>query len=694
MKARLLQLLQSRDSPPLLLVLATSAIIGGVYLFCFVAPIGKHLGPEAEWFTPSILWISGHGMVTPVPQATPGMQEFMRLETTRYDLSQIPDSPRTWDLSPFCQTHRYLLYAVGIVWKLFGVSWQTIKVVPLLAYIASAGLLYGIFRLACGRVLSLAGGLLVMLSPPVLAMLPSVRDFCKTPFFFAIFLLLGLLASRPLRPRAWLLASVGLGLACGIGLGFRQDFLACVLPAILGAALLPVRAPGVTLARRAACSALVLVVFLVSSWPVLMAVRRENGAVSSHTMAQGLSQDACATLGAGDASYEFLRTTNDNEAHATVVNYARRAGFTAPINNYLSPPYGDAGRLFFRAVALHFPYDLALRAFAAVDACFHILSRAPGEMAYSENFNNAFIKVVTKVYSLPSSALSAMALPIAIVFLVSLSLFRLRLAIVATLLLLYFTGYTSLLFQYRHAFHLLFIAPWFVLAVIGGYPAFRAAWRMREPGVVWRNAMGAAAFLLLMVLSLAALQALQARRLAPLIAQHREAALSPLETTPEVEGEETLVRLPHGAMPPVPESHPTFETPGAYLAIAWNEQGPPQQFRLVYNAQNFGNDFSTDIRLPNFMRDCAADAHFFFPVYEAATVQVAQERVTLADVDATAYVRARFAGIRLATADLSRLKGVYLVEHAQEFPFWLYLWVSPEDKCMPLHKHLGVQRRP
>jgi hypothetical protein len=660
--------------------------VASVYLFGVTGSILAGYGPEAEWFTPAILWISGHGLITPQPGGIPGLQEFMRGAVDHFDIAQLPEQPATWDLSSFCQTHRYLLYAVGIAWSLFGVSWTTVKLVPLAAYLASTLLLYGLFRLVSGRKTACFGAALVMLSPPVLAMLPSVRDFCKMPFFLAIFLLLGILIKHPLSTRRYLALAAGLGALCGIGIGFRQDFLACVAPCVAGVLLLAPFDGAVPLKHRMLAALAVLAALVITGWPVLGAIQRENGAVSSHSLAQGLSSEAEARLGIGGASYELLETTNDNLVHANIYTFDRRAGHSEVMENYLSPAYGDAGRRFFRAVALTFPYDLSLRAFAAVNASFRILSNAPRDLAQSPIFQNSMMSIVSRIYAIPAALVSAVGLCCAIaVFFVLLSL-RPHAGLAWLALFLYFTGYTSVLFQYRHAFHLAFVGPLFVAAAFTGLHQRATLWpALRAPGRLRRGLLLGGACIAAMLVALGGLRGVQGLRVHALLPMYQQAKLAQLETTSEAAGGMLHLRpsmdVTGGASRP-PAG--LMDVSSAYVALQWKTLPAGARVEVVYDTRSVGCDFSRTIIPPDVLEGYTGPATLFIPIYESSAAKPYDGSQPLyANVE---FERARFAGVRIRQEDAPQLEGFQFVEHPESFPFFLTLWLSPDASHMRLRK--------
>lgn len=689
-RERLTSLLRHPDLHAALALMLVSAVLASTYLFRYTEPIGPQHGIETDWFSPAVMLAAGRGFVTPVPLETPGLADFLLQRSLTFDSTALPESVPTWHLSSFCQTHRYLLYAVALVWKLFGISWESIKLVPLIAHVISTVLLYGLFRLIAGRKVAGLAALFVMLSPPVMAMLPSVRDFSKMPFFFGILLLLGILATRP-SPRVCFLGALGLGALCGIGLGFRQDFLACLPPAMLGVALLPATSPAFPWKRRLVAAALVPLAFIVTGFPIFHAVLAENGAVSSHSLAQGLSTESLEDAGLGGAPYALLATRNDNLVHATITTYAERAGMNLTINQYLSPEYGEAGRAFFRHVAFTFPYDIALRAFAAVRASFEIMREAPRELANSPLLNNAFARALVLAYALPAAALALAGPLFAIAFCIVLAGKNARIALALALITLYFTGYTSVLFQFRHAFHLAFVGPWFLIACVAGGLRWRQLQQENTtPFSLGRAFVGSALFIALAIVSLLVLRGYQHAQVRELIAGYRAAALTPLHTAPIPDGNSLLLAPQLELVIPgeTPENINLMQTPSACLALQLNPAPADFAFEVVYDAPVGGNDFTQTITLPPSLVSSSAPLTCYFPVYLAATYvhhEVGTPDGVHLDVKPE---RAKFLGVRLAQEHATTIKGLYRIAAPEALPFFLQLWLPEDQEPSPLNLRL------
>ena len=100
---------------------------------------------------------------------------------------------------------------------------------------AVIALSYGIFRLGMGHLLSTMCAFAFMVSSFHLSFLiPSIlRDYAKAPFILAVILIIGLMIKEPLEKARLLTLSAACGIVIGLGIGFRQDLIICILPFIV-----------------------------------------------------------------------------------------------------------------------------------------------------------------------------------------------------------------------------------------------------------------------------------------------------------------------------------------------------------------------------------------------------------------------------------------------------------------------------
>jgi len=688
----------------LFLVLIGAAIAGAAYLFGVVGPLGPDHSNELSWFSPSIMFASGRGMVCPAEMDIPAMSDFLRMKTVRFNPADIPDKFTVWDISPFCRSHYYLMTAVGVVWRCFGISWETVKLVPLFLFIAAAGFLYGLFRFGMGRFLSALFTLAVVCSPPMLGMTVSIRDFSKAPFILGAIYLSALLAATPRSRRSLFGVSASLGLLLGIGLGFRQDAM-IALPPALAAALFAKTAAPLRWWWRPAAPVLLLAAFFLTGTPILRALNMDEGAVSSHTLFQGLSKETEDSLEFSGASYFLLPKPDDNLVHSVVNTCARRHGDTAPMENYLSPAYGRAGRRMFLEVAREFPADLIDRAYAAAAAVFRVPEELPRQMAHAKGMDNDRMRGIVQAYAPVADFLARRGLLCAVLALALLGAYDLRAALAAACALLYFGGYTSLLFQYRHAFHLAFMPWWaaaFLLAALGRgavgllrrlrakervFPARAMAMRMLRTGAFL--ALGTAA----LALPLIAARVWQDARVHRMADTCAAASLEPMETARDAADGRVLIRpvqRPKGLADS--ESKPPMEASWDYLAVEVESGGRLLPIRIEYDKTVIGNNFTHTVSVEPPPEGDNGTVKLFFPVYEISAIPPPEGKLTVY-AQPIPWRRGRFLGVSVEEKDAACIKALHRVAVTDSMGLLPWLWMPQDSSAVRSHNATPLEGR-
>lgn len=681
----------------LALALLLSLLLGGIaawYLFGHVGTIGLDHGLGLDWFSPAVLFAAGHGFESPQLGVVDALDDFINQRTRALDPAALPAEVPTWAWSPFCEQHRYLIYAAGIVWRALGIDWAHLKWLSVMACAMAAALSYGLFRLAMGRALASLGTVLFMASPPVLAMLPSIRDFSKLPFLLAVILLSGWLLTRRMGLRGLYGGALAAGLTLGVGVGFRSDVLIGVAPlvAALSLAQCPVRRHGL---HRFIAVALMLAVFFTAGHPVLQSMRADNGAVSSHTLAQGLSQSVHDGLRFGGAPYELVLTPGDNPVHALINTYASRNGLDVDMPMYLSAGYGEAGRVFFLDVLRTFPADVIGRAWAAVLASFQIQERAPEELAGTPIIDNEFITRWSAQWRPLAIMLARGGILFAVAGLLGLAALRLRPAFAALALTLYFCGYLSILFQFRHAFHVGFVALWYLLLCVHlalwGMRALYAA-APRAQGLAYkRGAVRAVAFALAVTLGFAlpfgAARIWQHRAVGALAAAviHAPREAIPLGRHP---GDGGLYAVPETPLPELAgaEELPRMTVPYAYLAAEFTGAGEPFCMVICYGDAAGKVGHTERIWYAGGAR--GETLRYFFPVYRWAEVVPPEEGFYL-NIEPK-FARTHFLGVWIAEPFTGRFAGLDRVIQPDNLRLLPYFALSGQGGGPSMHRRFGA----
>src|SRR5262249_44181377 len=195
---------------------ACAALVGTLYC---VAYERLHAAPE-PWtheLGAAVAFACGRGFADPGYAPTPPMAAF--LDKTA-DRMSCDDLPRTATLGPpnFTQSlYRYMTLAVGVTWRLFGVSWASLSLLLGVLYGATAAVVYALFRLGAPRWPGAVGTALMIASPLQLRYLPQLRDYAKAPFMLALILTLALLVVRPLTRTRLLVLAAAYGAVTGVG---------------------------------------------------------------------------------------------------------------------------------------------------------------------------------------------------------------------------------------------------------------------------------------------------------------------------------------------------------------------------------------------------------------------------------------------------------------------------------------------
>ncbi|MFP4502369.1 MAG: hypothetical protein ACLFTT_15315 [Candidatus Hydrogenedentota bacterium] len=259
---------------------------------------------------------------------------------------------------------RYLYSTVGWLWWIFGISWTVLKAFCIVLGILAAWLAYGVLRLLAGPVISMAGSLVFLLNPIVLAQVPMPRDFAKVPLFLAAFLVWGRLIKYRSSSRRLVVYAVLLGLIAGVGVGFRGDLFLAVPVSIAVIAFAPGAAGRWRLGGRAAATALFLLAYAASSWPIHSTDRATASGPAVYAL-HGLTpmhQDQLLE----PSHYQLAYKRGDHMTLATSTSYATRVlGETGRVGEYTRRS-AAAANATLREMAYWFPGDFLARAYASV----------------------------------------------------------------------------------------------------------------------------------------------------------------------------------------------------------------------------------------------------------------------------------------------------------------------------------------
>jgi len=683
---------------------------------------------SGEMLVPSLLWATGHGFSSAA--LPPPVMEFLEQKRAALDPAEVPvDVGIAPAQGKFVQDRHYMLWAIALIWRVLGISWAGVRLYVAIVFAAMAAILYGIFRLGTNRPISVVGTALCLLSPAVLSQLPYMRSISKAPFLLGTLLTVAYVLKRETRPRTFLALALVQGLVLGFGLGFRQDIIMGLPPALLAFALgTGLRKPP-TFQRRGLAIAVLLAGFIVPAWPTLH-MTGETGGNNAFYLTQGFALCAYREAGLERGAFCPLYTRGDPIVHAAVIHYdkatnPRRANGTSASAAVLAaqaltdaqihltgslpalaltaeqglagneiPMWSKEAEIITRRMVRYlytmFTGDVVARAYGAV---LRVLRKLPVGSAGDERFLDFFTR-----FNEPIDAhFAAFGIWYALVTLIVISAARPRDALIAVCLLVYFCGYTSLQFESRHAFHFIFATYWFPACLLGIATAglqslIRSKAHPRQIltriVALWRPSLlriGAFVFLCAgaLLLPLGSARAFQHHQLRPFASKYSNAELVPLATTQrEHEGRPLtcplhirgfgypiLRRLSDAIAQwrplPLRATKTTSEYLMAEIEIA---EGEIVRLDLFYDGRPefSGNDW---YRLPS--GSAPVTVRYFFPVH---------------DIYEGSSPRSEFIGISVSPN--ARIKALYQVQNKLDFPILMNAWI-PEDPRLT-RWHLGI----
>ncbi len=682
---------------------------------------------DCSSLAPSLMWATGHGLSEPMEHVDAVWDFFMQRRES-LDPSEVPeDIARGSADRKFRLDRLYLLWVTGLLWRVFGISWGVFRVFLAGVFAVTGGLTYGLFRLGMNRWLSLAGATLTLVSPVMLGQLPWARSLCKAPFILAVMLIAGYVVKYPVRSRTLVLLAAAAGLIAGVGFGFRQDAV-IVLPPMFLVIVAGARLTGKNTIRcRLVAVAALMAAFLVPAWPSIR-MTRDTGGNNAFYLTQGFSLSSVREADMARGVVCPLSTTGDDIVHALIVDFSTKQNEVAPddfsslrtlsaaqlatgiqVHPLLAVPNLLLNRIVLtqdqpamwsakaelvtrplvRRLYTTFPADVVGRSYAATSRIVRNLQPKNGFREDNQAFRLAESLGGPLVRHLDRFGAWYAVLSVAVV-----SAIDFRMAAGLLFLLLYFTGYTSLQFQMRHAFHLNFLSFWFPLFLMGtlwigflrgraaGLRGLLAALRTPKP---WALRFGRASLFVLaaaclLAAPLCAARAWQRGAVGALLECYAQADLEPLTYQAVPEGyfvRYIIEPLPgfqtsptEGAMEALAQMglpfRPAPQTRCEYLAVDIEATTEDPAVAWEYDNPVFSGE--DHYRLPE--PGVASSFRFFLPIIQWPEVSVADR--------SDDWIEPVFRGI--VVKESVRVRGIYRVRNAQDFPFLMNVWIPSEPK--------------
>jgi hypothetical protein len=429
-------------------------------------------------FVPAVVLACGGGYRNVDAAEVPALTAFLQSQTDRFACDDLPRNPRELPLEATHVAWRYLIGTVGTYWRFGGPSWSSLSSLAGVFFAATMAAVYALARVFMGPLLGGAVAVAVLTSPLFLIELPHLRDLSKAPFMIAGFWLLARLAVEPSR-RTYLLLSAALGLTLGVGLGFRDDVLVAVpaFACVLVGGGEPLRREWRV---KGAAAAVAAGTFLIPAAPILGAYRSGGGASMPHLALLGLTAPFDGHLGLTNGGlYEWGFAYHDRLVEAMIVDHAIRVQRAAPPVHLYGREYDRAGGGYLAGVAATTPADVFTRPIASVLKVMEL----PGSTidALPPPWTSGFAKRLLLIRAHVLAKLHRFWIWILVMALALVAARDVRAAAIASALVVYFSAYPAIQFDWRHVFHLEVIP----LIALGGVAGELAGWLAGRIAIPW-----------------------------------------------------------------------------------------------------------------------------------------------------------------------------------------------------------------
>lgn len=197
-------------------------VLGGIIALIFYQKNGytffyQNFVPEA------ILWACGHEFLFPKNTITE-LIPFLRGQVLSFDCKTLPPLDLYNITSDFAAAQPYLTWSAAILWKWFGVNYQALSPLVFALWGMYISGIYLLFRQFCQKWIAIVATLFICLSPVMVHMIGSLRDFSKAPFIiWSLFLLIYTIKYPNKRRFQLYIAPILAGAIAGMGMGFRSD---------------------------------------------------------------------------------------------------------------------------------------------------------------------------------------------------------------------------------------------------------------------------------------------------------------------------------------------------------------------------------------------------------------------------------------------------------------------------------------
>lgn len=615
---------------------------------------------QAE-FAPAALFACGQGLRNPDAATAVVLEPFLKMRVDGVSCGQLPRAAGVGGLDAFQNTQRYLELTVGETWRMVGVSWSRLSILNGILFGLVSALTYGIYRLALGRTLAIAGMVPVFLSTPNLNLVPHLRDYAKGPFLLAVIGIMGMLVMRRRGATAIVALSALAGAIVGFGLGFRTDLMIALPPFVVVAACL---IPDASFRVRAAAVAAFVTAFVIIALPLLTQYSRGNNIGPVAIL--GLMSPFDGALRVEPSLYEYGGQYNDSLAFSIVNSYAVRVQGRHQGVDLATPEQASASMAYLFELGRTFPADVVTRILAACRTTIRYFldsSLEPPAWLHASAF-----PAIYRVRGAVSWRLAPLAIPAILLGTILVSTVTPRAAWLIVVVLLTFAGGSAIQFHERHFFYLQFV-PWMVFGFL-----VQAGLDARDPGrraqVHWRRgAVFAMAVGATCGAAVWATRVYQQRSAATLFAGYAAAPREPIALVAHAAADDRVRLTTDMWMAPLPSGSPRVAT--RFVAVRLNGRtcgATALPITLRYTSSLPELDFSETVTVP--LDDKAAPSTLFVPAFDRPDDS------------------SRFRGFEVARAHAGCVDGVFDVHGLERAPVLLTTSLPPGWSSRPLYQRM------
>jgi hypothetical protein len=380
--------------------------------------------------------------------ASPHWQAFVARRIDALSCDALRDLPRV-SAGHLSAIQRYLHASLGALFAIGGPR-RSVYIVYMTAMVGLTVLAaYGLFRLGVGPLTASLATLPLIFSDLHLSNALHPAEYVKAPFFLACLFFVGLIVARSLDRRRAFASAAAAGIAAGLGIGFKTDVLICIPIAVIAIAMFAPRS--IDLRQRAAAVAVFLGAVALAGWPILKAqFLGSEGSLFPVQVLGGMNWAFDDTY-AQPALYDYGVRFDDTHIVYLINSYDQRVNGAVAYAEFYSKQLQNAATQVVVDLDRTFPSDFLLRAFAAP------------------------VRVLK---------LGRFGVVAALVVLPALFLIDVRLGGCVAFLLCTAVGYTSLVLQPKHFFHLEWVPWWFTAVAVEQVIRLAPALRGSAPSTV------------------------------------------------------------------------------------------------------------------------------------------------------------------------------------------------------------------